>query len=95
MSKKCYYYPNRKRGIYPVIPDPIFIESYQYIPKWITTKLNITQLKSLKYSNKYILENMEKMLRQNYQVNVSAKKIYRNGKCARDKINQKKKLAEK
>jgi len=92
MSKKCYYYPNRKRGIYPGIPDPIIIESYQYISKWITTKPNITQLKS---SNKYILENMEKMLRQNYQLNVSAKKIYRNGKCARDKINQKKKLAEK
>ena len=86
MSKKCYYYPNRKRGI----SDFIFIGSYQYIPKWNTTKLNITQS-----SNKYILENMEKMLRQNYQVNVSAKKIYRNGKCARDKINQKKKLAEK
>ena len=51
--------------------------------------------KRSKRSNSYIIENMEKISRPSYQENVSAKKIYRNGKNARDNINQKKKLAQK
>jgi hypothetical protein len=51
--------------------------------------------KQSKSSNSYIIENMEKISRPSYQENYSAKKMYRNGKNARDKINQKKKLAQK
>ena len=63
-------------------------------PKFNNLERELSKPK-LNLSKKYILENMEKILRQPYQENVSAKKIYRNGKCSRDKVNQKRKLAEK
>jgi hypothetical protein len=69
------------------------------MPKMVTKPMPRMVTKTIiifkKNNNSYIIENMEKISRPSYQENVSAKKMYRNGKNARDKINQKKKLAEK
>ena len=80
-----------KNGVFWAEQKPKLVELE---PKFNNLERELSKPK-LNLSKKYILENMEKISRQPYQENVSAKKIYRNGKCARDNINQKKKLAEK